>query len=162
MTISKSHIYANPYLVDEDLAFEDVDFKSQYPILSMDSCHLKAKFYKSKEDKIFAEMDIAATAILEDSYTCKPFKKKLTLSEDFEIMEDEDYEGEGFIVPGKVIDVSSLVVAIIRSSLPIRVLAPGSKIQSGGEGYSVRSESELVEEETSSPFDVLKDLDLED
>lgn len=164
MRIAKSHIFERAYLLDEELSFLDPSlFADSYPLLGIDKCHVKGEL--SKEDKLIkADLSIAATITLEDSYTAKPFKKKISLEESFDIMEDEDGEGEGFIVPGKAIELEVLVVDLIRFSLPMVVKAPDSKLPSSGEGYSILSEEEAKKSQNQSdgsPFDVLKDLDVQ-
>ena len=88
-------------------------------------------------------------------------EKNVKVEEETDILEEENGEDDGFIIPGKFIDVEELSLAIIRFSLPIKVLAPGSKLPKSGTNYSVRGEDE-AEEEHSSPFDALLGLDLPD
>lgn len=160
MQLIKSHLTARPLYVDEDLHFEASHFASSYPILGVKKLHLQAEFSRDNA-AVHAVMKISGRIILEDSYTAKPFEKNVKVEEETDILEEENGEDDGFIIPGKFIDVEELSLAIIRFSLPIKVLAPGSKLPKSGTNYSVRDEDE-AEEEHSSPFDALLGLDLPD
>lgn len=160
MQLIKSHLTARPLYVDEDLHFETSHFASSYPILGVKKLHLQAEFSRDNA-VVHAVMKISGRIILEDSYTAKPFEKNVKVEEETDILEEENGEDDGFIIPGKFIDVEELSLAIIRFSLPIKVLAPGSKLPKSGTNYSVRGEDE-AEEEHSSPFDALLGLDLPD
>ena len=160
MQLIKSHLTARPLYVDEDLHFEASHFASSYPILGVKKLHLQAEFSRDNA-VVHAVMKISGRIILEDSYTAKPFEKNVKVEEETDILEEENGEDDGFIIPGKFIDVEELSLAIIRFSLPIKVLAPGSKLPKGGANYSVRGEDE-AEEEHSSPFDALLGLNLPD
>jgi uncharacterized metal-binding protein YceD (DUF177 family) len=160
MQLIKSHLTARPLYVDEDLHFEASHFASSYPILGVKKLHLQAEFSRDNA-VVHAVMKISGRIILEDSYTAKPFEKNVKVEEETDILEEENGEDDGFIIPGKFIDVEELSLAIIRFSLPIKVLAPGSKLPKSGTNYSVRGEDE-AEEEHSSPFDALFGLDLPD
>ena len=160
MQLTKSHLTARPLYVDEDLHFEASHFASSYPILGVKKLHLQAEFSRDNA-VVHAVMKISGRIILEDSYTAKPFEKNVKVEEETDILEEENGEDDGFIIPGKFIDVEELSLAIIRFSLPIKVLAPGSKLPKSGTNYSVRGEDEAVEEH-SSPFDALLGLDLPD
>ena len=160
MQLTKSHLTARPLYVDEDLHFEASHFASSYPILGVKKLHLQAEFSRDNA-VVHAVMKISGRIILEDSYTAKPFEKNVKVEEETDILEEENGEDDGFIIPGKFIDVEELSLAIIRFSLPIKVLAPGSKLPKSGTNYSVRGEDE-AEEDHSSPFDALLDLDLPD
>lgn len=160
MQLTKSHLTSRPLCVDEDLHFEDSHFASSYPILGVKKLHIQAEFSRDNA-VVHAVMKLTGRIILEDSYTAKPFEKSVKVEEETDILEEENGEDDGFIIPGKYIDVEELSLAIIRFSLPIKVLAPGSKLPKGGTNYTVRGEDE-AEEEHSSPFDALLGLDLPD
>ena len=159
MIIKKSHISTQKMTIDDDLDFSKFDFKSSYPILGVASCHIYLVLSKDKNGIIKSDISIDGTFILEDSYTAKPFKKKIKLNDSFNILEKEDGVEEGFIIEEKEINVLELVLAIVKFNLPVKVLSPHSKLPKGGDGYTVYSSDDDVKDD-SSPFDVLKDLDL--
>lgn len=162
MKILKSKLTPNHATeIDEDVSFAETDFSSSYPIKSIPKCHLKGTLLK-KEDRITLEGTIAAEVELRDSYTDEPFLKKIKLQEAVDLVSEDDGEAEGYIVEGPEIDLSGLIVKLIRSSLPFKVLKPGSQLPPSGEGYSVYSEDEYVEKkkaEYNPAFDALKDFD---
>ncbi|MBP5092319.1 MAG: hypothetical protein J6328_07220 [Bacilli bacterium] len=160
MLLQKSHLTYRPLLIDEELDFADFDFKGFYPILGVKNLRISSEWSRDN-DVCHAKISLSGVVVLEDSYTAKPFEKKIRHSEEIDILEEENGEADGFIVPGKFIDVNELSLELIRFALPIKVLAPGSTLPKSGAQYSVRSAEEDVEE-TSSPFDALLDLDLPD
>ena len=106
-----------------------------------------------------------AEVVLLDSYTNEPFQKKIVLDEEADLLEEDNQEAEGYIIEGKEIDLSLLCLKMIRSSLPIKVLKPGSKLPKDGEGYRVLSEEDFQKEKENSynpSFDALKDFDPDD
>jgi hypothetical protein len=57
-----------------------------------------------------------------------------------------------------------VALRIIASSLPIKVVRPGSRLPSSGKGYTVYSEAEYAKkkaEKTNPAFDKLQDFDVE-
>lgn len=161
--ILKSHIHPRPYHVKETLEFKPEDFPLSSPIRDIKDCRIEGNLYL---DGGIIRCSLAAEAnlLLEDSYTAKTFWEKKEIEEDFDILEDEDGEGEGFIVPGPAIDLNELIIALYRFSLPSKILSPGSRLQKGGDGYSVLSEEEAKKQAAQSsvsPFDCIKDSDLE-
>lgn len=158
--IEKSHLCAQPLLINEDLKFEDSYFPT-YPIAGVEKLHLNAEFSKDKTGRISTHFQLEGTIKVFDSYTNEVFAKKIKEEASFDILEEEDGESEGFILPGRSIDVLELTLLFIKFSLPIKILKKGSKLPKGGEGYRVISSDEVGEdkEEHSSPFDSLKDID---
>ncbi len=128
-----------------------------YPIVGIKSLEYTGKAYNDGKYP-HVEMAIRAVVTLEDSYDAVHFDKEITLEDEADIMEDEDEEGEGFIMPGKDIDLDLLAVSFIHSYLPIKVLREGSKLPSGS-GIIEIVEEGGVGEADGSPFDVLKDED---
>jgi uncharacterized metal-binding protein YceD (DUF177 family) len=164
MIIKRSSILPNqPTLLDEDEAFSSSYFEDSYPIKDILSCHLKGQIAKTKT-YLVADLSIEAKVVLLDSYTNEPFTQKVKLEETVDLLEQEDEEGEGYIVEGNEIDLSELCLKMIRTSLPIKVLKPGSKLPKSGQGFRVLSEEEVQKEKADSynpAFDALKDYDPE-
>ncbi len=120
-----------------------------YPILALKACHYLCRVSKEASYN-HGSFDIVATLTLEDSRDAMPFDKEIKLKEEVDFLDKEDDSGEGFIVDGNYIDLDDIAIKIIISSLPIRVCREGKAKDLG-----VKSE-----EEKSSPFDKLLDLDL--
>ena len=73
--------------------------------------------------------------------------------------DEEDDEGEGYIVPGNSVDLDEIALRIIVSSLPIKVVRPGPAKKVSGKGFRLLSEEEETVEYNPA-FDKLKDLEL--
>lgn len=161
MIIARSQIIPNrPSLIDEDETFVASLFADSYPIASIKKCHLQGQLSRNG-DIVIANLHIEAVVSLLDSYTNEPFDQKVIVDEDADLLLEEGGEGEGYIVPGNQIDLSEMAVRMIRSSLPIKILKPGSHLPKSGEGYSVLSEEEVSRGKTESynpAFDALKNL----
>jgi Uncharacterized ACR, COG1399. len=153
-----------PTLLDEAETFTPDYFVDSYPIKDISSCHLDGQISKGK-DYLHASFHIVAEVVLLDSYTNEPFQKKIVLDEEADLLEEDNQEAEGYIIEGKEIDLSLLCLKMIRSSLPIKVLKPGSMLPKDGEGYRVLSEEDFQKEKENSynpSFDALKDFDPDD
>ena len=129
-----------------------------YPILSLPACSYIAKVSKIAGYN-HASYQIKARLELEDSRDAVPFFKDIELKEEVDLLNEEDDTGEGFIVEGNSVDLDDICLRIIVSSLPIKVVRPGPAKKYDGNGFRLLQEGEEAEE-SSSPFDKLKDLDL--
>ncbi len=159
--ILKSHLHPRPLPFEEEESYSPEDFPANSPIKMIEDCQVAGEIHL--EDGIIrCHMKASAKLTLEDSYTAETFQKKKTVEDEFDILDEENGEGEGFIVYGPSIDLKEIALSLFRFQLPSKILKPGSKLPRGGEGYSVLSEEEAEAVSTSgSPFDKLKDLDLD-
>ena len=135
-------------------------YQLHYPLKEVKSCSYSVTVSKTG-DYAHASFRIKADLILIDAVDGALFEQPLDLTEDCDLLEEMDEEGEGYLVAGSVIDLDDLALRIILSSFPIKVSRPEGKLPSGGFGYRVLSEQEKAKEKessTSSPFDKLKDL----
>ncbi len=146
-----------------DTVFAGYDI--EYPIKSVIGCHYEAKgnrvaSYPHLSYSIDAELELF------DSRDGVPFRKKIHIDDEVDVMEQEDEDGDGFIYPGSSIDLDLLCLSLIVSSLPLRIVRSDSELPKGGKGYNVYDEDSYLKEqakqEKSSPFDALKDIDLSD
>ena len=160
--VAKSALFPNrelSYAVDTDFAA----YELRYPLRKVKKCHYEVMATKLNNYPHLSYM-IEATLSLEDSRDAVIFDKETRIEEEVDILDSEDDEGEGYIVEGSSIDLDEICLSIIESSLPIKVLREDSSLPKSGKGYNILSEdgflSKEKEEEKSSPFDCLKDLDL--
>lgn len=148
------------YSVDPDFS----GYELRYPIRAIKSCHYETEATRLDEYP-HLYYHIKAVLSLEDSRDAVVFDQEVELEDEVDVMDKEDDTGEGYILPGSSIDLDLICLSILSSSLPIRVTRPESALPSGGKGYKVLSEdeyeNETKKEEKSSPFDVLKDFDIE-
>ncbi|MCH3908821.1 MAG: DUF177 domain-containing protein [Bacilli bacterium] len=135
-------------------------YKMVYPLLSVKKCHYDVVALKVG-DYAHAHFSIKATLQVEDSRDATPFDKKVSLDEDVDILNEEDEEGEGYIVTESEIDLDELALRIIVSSLPIRLTRNNDVKPKSGAGYRVLSEEEFEEEKKTKgnqAFDSLRDF----
>ncbi len=145
-----------------DTVFEG--YEINYPIKSVKSCHYEAKATRvASYPHVYFIID--ATLELFDSRDGVPFTKEVKIEDEVDIMEKEDDNGDGFICPGSSIDLDLVALSLIVSSLPLRIVRPDSELPKGGKGYNVYDEDSYLAEqeqnEKSSPFDALKDIDFD-
>lgn len=148
------------YESDESLS----SYPVEYPISSIKSCHYEASLVRVG-NYIQCSMFINAELELIDTYDGVKFTKKHKVEETFDILDDEDGEGEGYIVKGNSIDLDELVIRVITSSLPIKVVRPGKKETKVNGPVEFMTEETFIEtqkeENPYNPaFDALADLDL--
>lgn len=109
------------------------------------------------------ELNFAIKTKLEviSSLTLKPFKKTLKIEDQYYFTTDPNFDSNDVLYTGENVDLDEIIFSLIVSSLPINLHAPNEgKIE--GDGYRVITEEELEKEEKSSPFDILKDIDLDE
>ncbi len=133
------------------------DYEIAYPILAIANLSYKGKAYMSGKYP-HVEMDVSCDLTLEDSYDAQPFDSHIEFFDEADILPEEDEEGEGYIMEGGSIDLDLLAYSMLRSSLPIKILRPGSKLPEGNGSVTFVSEGEETESE-GSPFDILLEED---
>ncbi|MCQ2772754.1 MAG: DUF177 domain-containing protein [Bacilli bacterium] len=153
---------AAEYSSDEDLS----SYKVSYPLAGVKACHYDASLQRVGE-YIQCSFFINSTITLIDSRDGVHFDKKWRVEETFDILDDEDGEGEGYIVHGNSIDLDELVIRVITSSLPIKNTRPNAKMPQASGAVEVMTEDEYIESTKAKDpynpaFDALADLDLED
>lgn len=155
--LAKASLIANRTLrFQNDTVFRE--FSLPYPILKVLKCHYECKVAKIG-DYAQAEYDIKATLVVADSRDNVPFEKKIAFVENFDILNEEDNAGEGFIVSESEIDLDELAFRAICSFLPIRLTRPDSPLPESGKGYRVLSEEEKQKETAEKPNPAFAALD---
>jgi Predicted metal-binding, possibly nucleic acid-binding protein len=128
----------------QDTHFEGYAFS--YPLVAVKRCHYDVKVERIG-DYAHAAYTISATLSVLDSRDNVPFDKKMALSEDVDILDEEDNAGEGYVVQGGDIDLEELALRILVSSLPIRLVRSEEvALPKSGKGYRFISEDEHAEE----------------
>lgn len=97
-----------------------------YPLLGVKELSYEGEAYALGK---YPHVDISLKAIvsLSDSYDAQAFDQEIELEDSVDILESEDREGDGYIMPGKDFDIDELCVLLIHGHLPIKVMKPGSK-----------------------------------
>lgn len=102
--------------------FEGREFR--YPLRGMKECHY---FVKATvlDNRPHLHIETSGVMEVEDTLTGERFLKPFEIEEECDIMEEEDDEGSGYILPGNNIDLEEVVLLVIESSLPLRVRKEG-------------------------------------
>ena len=136
---------------------EDVDFSlypgDKYHIRKINKCHALVKV-RQYEDLLILDFHIKGEVITSCAYTLEDVIYPIDIKEIIELNGEEDDE---FIFEGDIIDLDPVILTLIISSVPMKVIKEGAKLPSSGDGYRFYTEDE--KKEKPSPFDVLDDLE---
>ncbi|MCR5078833.1 MAG: hypothetical protein K6B65_02805 [Bacilli bacterium] len=121
--------------------------KDYRPLLGVNRCEVDVAVYLGDDDHIYCDYGISATLVLEDSRTLEPFEEEVSLSDSVEILPSPLEEGEGYIFEGSSFELEELILAIMKSSLPIAPKKEGSELPPSTEDYDVYVEGEEKDEE---------------
>ena len=152
---------AKPIVFDEDIDFSSRDYGSSYPLLGLEEVHASGEFYLSDEG-LRCAAKVHCVATLSDARTCEPFDQRFDFEDDCGLPTSPEEDAEGYLFEGNVIELDELIYCLIHTQLPMCPRKGGSPLPRSGEGYTVYSEDDLMEEEKSSPFDALKDYQFEE
>lgn len=160
MKINFNEVIQNKTLdLDLDLNKLNNEYKSD-TIKSFNN--LKGTIKLNKVDNILIfKIKFVTNLTLLSSYSLKEFNKDIKVEETLYFTNDKNLASEETILIDDVIDLNNLVFSLALTSIPLKVYADDEK-EIKGEGYRVIKEEDLKAEKEvdSSPFDILKDLDL--
>ena len=91
------------------------------------------------------------------AYTLEEIPYQYNIKESVELAGNEDDE---FEIINETIDIDEILITLIVSNIPMKVVKKGAKLPSNGDGYQVMSEEEANSKKKASPFDALDDLKL--
>ena len=140
---------------------EDIDlsyFKGdKYHVRYIKSCHMNLDV-TNYENLITLSFNIKGTVMTTCAYTLEeiPYDYKI-----HEIIELNGDENDDFDIDNNIIDIDEILITLIVSNVPFKVVKKGAKLPSSGDGYRVINEDETNKERKPSPFDVLDDFDFE-
>ena len=120
--------------------------------------NIKGTINLNKVDNILIfKIKFVTNLTLISSYSLKEFSKEDTLY----FTNDKNLSSEETILIDDEIDLYNIIFSLALTSIPLKIHADNEK-EIKGEGYRVIKEEDLraENEATSSPFDILKDLDL--
>ena len=154
MKIHKNSVMeARPLELNEEIDFSGRDFAPAYPLLGIKNAHVEG-LVERNDDFLTANLYVSAILILSDARTCEAFEQPVEVEDIYDLLDNPDQEGEGYIFEGKTIELDDLVFSILRSQVPIAPHKEGSKLPEGGEGYVVYSSDEADEpSEGNHPFE---------
>ena len=140
---------------------EDIDlsyFKGdKYHVRSITSCHMDLTI-TNYDDLLTLIFDIKGEVKTTCAYTLEEIPYNYKVKETIELNGDSEDE---FDVIDNQIDIDEMLITLIISNVPFKVVKPGASLPSGGEGYRVISEEDAAKEKKASPFDALDDLELD-
>lgn len=129
-----------------------------YPIKNVISLSYEAEVTKREEHPL-VWMKVKGRLEVYDSRDNVPFEYPFSIKEETEILDEEDGETEGYIVPGNSFDLDELALEIVKSSLPIRLVRKEKvALKTDASGIKILSEEEKLKEE-SEPKIKIKGLD---
>jgi|GEM_PF-946915 hypothetical protein len=137
-------------------------YETHYPLIAVKSCHYEGELIRENEDEGQLWIRVKGKAELEvyDTRTGIPFLYPTKIQEKAQILDDEDGEGEGYIVSGPNIDLDGLVLRILESSLPLQLLKnPDEPLpKSKDPSVHLMSEDERKEEKGNFSLDGLPEF----
>lgn len=117
-----------------------------YPIKSIPSFHYVAKVTR-REEKAFVEISAKGKLEVYDSRDNVPFVYPFSVKEQTFVLDEEDGESIGFIIPGASFDLDALALDIVKSSLPLRLIRKGeSTLKDEVGGVRILSDEEKAKE----------------
>ena len=147
--------------VGKEVTFhEDIDFSSYqgdpYHVRSIKSCHMDLSVL-NYDELIVLSFSLKGEVMTTCAYTLEEIPYQYQIKETVELAGNEDDE---FEIINETIDIDQILITLIVSNIPMKVIKKGAKLPSNGEGYRVLSEEEALKEKKASPFDALDDLEL--
>lgn len=148
------------YVLEDDI---DFSYESADPthIKKIGLTHVKIKG-NDYDDLFIVEVEATSEVIGVCAYTLEdvPLKIKIkdTLTFSFE-EEDEDI----IHIDTPIFDIDPYILSLIISEIPLKIVKPGAKLPSNGDGYRVISEDDYIKENESkkdSRWDKLNDIEL--
>lgn len=143
------------YDEDIDLSYFEGD---QYHVRSITSCHMVLDVTNYDELITFSFI-IKGEVKTTCAYTLEEIPYKYQIKEHIELNGSEDDE---FDIINNEIDIDEMLITLIVSNVPFKVVKEGATLPSNGDGYRFLSEEEASKEKKSSPFDVLDDLEFDE
>ena len=144
----------------EVIFHEDIDFSSYkgdpYHVRSIKSCHMDLSVL-NYDELVVLSFKINGEVMTTCAYTLEEIPYQYDIKESVELAGNEDDE---FEMINETIDIDQILITLIVSNVPMKVIKEGAKLPSNGDGYRVLSEEDALKEKKASPFDVLDDLDL--
>ena len=117
-----------------------------YPLKSIPLFHYEAKVTR-REDKAFVSISAKGKLEVFDSRDNVPFIYPFSVKEEAFVLDEEDGESIGYIIPGSSFDLDALALDIVKSSLPLRLIRKGeSTLKDEVGGVRILSDEEKAKE----------------
>ena len=144
----------------EVIFHEDIDFSAYqgdpYHVRSIKSCHMDLSVL-NYDELVVLSFHLKGEVMTTCAYTLEEIPYQYNIKESVELAGNEDDE---FEIINETIDIDEILITLIVSNVPMKVVKKGAKLPSNGDGYQVMSEEEANSKKKASPFDALDDLEL--
>ena len=151
--------------IGKDVEFnEDVDLSyfqgDQYHVRSITSCHMKL-VATNYDDLLTLFFNINGEVKTSCAYTLEEIPYQYKISDVIEFTGSEDDE---FQIKNEEINIDEILITLIVSNIPFKVVKDGATLPNSGDGYRFISEEEAELEDNDKPsvFDILEDWDFDD
>ena len=142
------------YSEDIDLSYFQGD---QYHVRSITSCHMDLDV-TNYDELITLSFNIKGEVKTTCAYTLEEIPYQYHVKDTIEL----DGEDDDFDIVNNEIDIDEMLITLIVSNVPFKVVKEGASLPSSGDGFRFLSEEEANKEKKSSPFDVLDDLEFDE
>ena len=147
--------------VGKEVVFhEDIDFSAYqgdpYHVRSIKSCHMDLSVL-NYDELVVLSFQLKGEVMTTCAYTLEEIPYQYNIKESVELAGNENDE---FEIINETIDIDEILITLIVSNVPMKVVKKGAKLPSNGDGYQVMSEEEANSKKKASPFDALDDLEL--
>lgn len=138
---------------------EEVDFSSypgdKYHIRRIEKCLVKLEACQY-DDLLTLTFNIKGMVISSCAYTLEDIPYPINIHETINVTGEDDDE---FIFDSDILDLDNVILTLIVSSVPMKLVKEGAKLPQDGDGYRFIKEGEENKEKKPSPFDILDDLE---
>ena len=143
------------YNEDIDLSYFQGD---QYHVRSISSCHMDLDV-TNYDELITLSFNIKGEVKTTCAYTLEEIPYFYQVKETIELNGGEDDE---FDITNNEIDIDEMLITLIVSNVPFKVVKEGATLPDDGDGYRFISEEDAAKEKKASPFDVLDNLEFDE
>ncbi|MDY0177668.1 MAG: hypothetical protein GX807_02615 [Erysipelotrichia bacterium] len=161
----KSLVPKKSYSESGMIIFDSKLFAKRIDLKRIDECEVNIT-YENFEDILRVRVKVVANLTLICSYSLEDVAFRLSVKDELSFTDRKELVNENiFYEPHQIIDLNPYIFGLILASIPIKIVKEGMELPRDGNGYRVLSEDKLQKERLShkdSPFDILKDLDLDD
>ena len=160
----------NRFLFNQDKPVnleESIDFSNAKTdplhIKKIENCFVKVTG-NEYDELLVLELDIKADVTGVCSYSLEDVPIKLHFREVLNFTDEEEEADEDVLYESKpIFDLDPYILGLIIAEVPLKIVKPGAKIPSSGEGYRVLSEDDYEEEQKNKVdhrWDKLNDIEL--
>ncbi len=151
--------------LEEVINYPKEQIKDIYTLLDMKD--VKTKVHALFEgDYVHLDIEIITDLVLECAYTLEPVDYPMHLYENVDLcfQKCEDEDDDIIYVDGDYYDLNQLILSLIITEIPLKVVKEGATLPQNGKGYEVITEEEYErrqKDKGNSQFDILLNDDFD-